>query len=58
MDSTGVVPLLAPVRAVVVALLFALAAVRGSLPLRLAGLCLGVLYALAGTLIRLLSFFG
>lgn len=52
-DSTGAVPLLAPLPALLVALLFALAAVRRSLLLRQAGLVFGTLYVLAGVLISL-----
>lgn len=57
-DSTGAVSLLAPLPALLVALLFALAAVRRSPPLRLAGLCLGTLYAVAGVLVSLVGTFG
>ncbi len=56
-DSTGAVPLLALLSALLVALLFALAAVRRSALLRLAGLCLGTLYAAAGVLTSLTSSF-
>lgn len=56
-DGTGAVPLLAPLPALLVALLFALAAVRRSTLLRLAGLCLGTLYAAAGVLSSLTSSF-
>ena len=52
-DSTGAVPLLAPLPALLVALLFALAAVRRGPLLRLAGLSLGILYAVAGVLVTL-----
>ncbi|MBA3390623.1 MAG: hypothetical protein H0U02_14920 [Rubrobacter sp.] len=58
MDSAGVVPLLAPLPALLVGLLFALAAVRRSPLLRLAGLSLGGLYVLAGTLLKLMGTFG
>ncbi|HVF01092.1 MAG TPA: hypothetical protein VNA27_07105 [Rubrobacteraceae bacterium] len=56
-DSTGAAPLLAPLPALLVALLFALAAVRRSALLRLAGLSLGVLYAVAGVLVSLVRAF-
>lgn len=56
-DSTGGIPLLAPLPALLVALLFALAAVRRSVLLRLAGLCLGTFYAVAGILPPLTSAF-
>ena len=56
-DSTGAVSLLAPLPVLLVALLFALAAVRRSPLLRLAGLSLGSLYALAGVLISLTGTF-
>lgn len=56
-DSTGAVPLLAPLPVLLVGLLFALAAVRRSALLRLAGLCLGTLYAAAGVLLSLTSSF-
>lgn len=56
-DSTGAVPLFALLPALLVALLFALAAVRRSALLRLAGLCLGTLYAAAGVLTSLTSSF-
>lgn len=52
-DSMGAIPLLAPLPALLVALLFALAAIRRSPLLRLAGLLLGVLYVLAGVLLAL-----
>ncbi len=57
-DSRGAIPLLAPLPAFVVGLLFALAAVRRSLLLRLVGLSLGVLYVLAGLLLKLIGTFG
>ena len=57
-DSTGAIPLLAPLPALLVALLFALAAVRRSAPLRVAGLSLGVLYTVAGLLVSLVGTFG
>ncbi len=44
--------------ALLVALLFALAAVLRRLRLRLAGLSLGVLYVLAGLLLKLMGTFG
>lgn len=56
-DSMGAVPLLAPLPALLVALLFALASVRRSLLFRLAGLSLGVLYVLAGVLVSLAGAF-
>jgi hypothetical protein len=56
-DATGMSPLLMPLPALLVALLFALAAVRRSALLRLAGLFLGSLYALAGVLIELIKAF-
>lgn len=58
MDSTGAVPLLAPLPALLVGLLFALAAVRRSPLLCLAGLVLGALYAVAGVLLALPGTFG
>lgn len=57
-DSAGAVPLLAPLPALLVALLFALAAVRRSPRLHLAGLVLGVLYVVAGLLVSLVGTFG
>jgi hypothetical protein len=57
-DSAGVVPLLAPLPALLVGLLFALATVRRSPLLRLAGLSLGVLYVLASLLLKLVGTFG
>lgn len=57
-DSTGAIPLLAPLPALVVGLLFALAAVRRSALLRLAGLFLVNLYVLAGVLIAVAGTFG
>jgi hypothetical protein len=57
-DSTGAVPLLAPLPALLVAFLFTLAAVLRSPFLRLAGLLLGVLYTPASVLLSLMSTFG
>lgn len=57
-DSAGAVPLLVPIPALLVALLFALAAVRQSPQLHAAGLLLAVLYALAGLLVSLVGAFG
>ena len=54
-DSAGAVPLLAPLPVLLVALLFALAAVRRSPRLHLAGLVLGVLYVAAGLLVSLVG---
>ena len=56
-DCVGAVPLLAPLPALLVALLFALTAVRRGPLLRLAGLSLGVLYAVAGVLVSLAEAF-
>ena len=56
-DSTGAVPLLASLPALLVAFLFALGAVRRGALLRSAGLLLGVLYALAGLLVSLAGAF-
>lgn len=56
-DSTGAIPLLAPLPALLVGLLFALAAVRRSPLLRLAGLSLGTLYVVAGVLVSLAGAF-
>jgi hypothetical protein len=56
-DSTGAVPLLAPLPALLVAFLFTLAAVLRSPFLRLAGLLLGVLYTPASVMLSLLSTF-
>jgi hypothetical protein len=52
------IPLLAPLPALLVALLFALVAVRRSPLLRLAGLFLGGLYALVVVVLSLVSSFG
>lgn len=52
-DSAGAIPLLAPLPALLVALLFALAAVRQSPLLRLAGLVLGSLYVFVGVMLAL-----
>jgi hypothetical protein len=57
-DATGMIPLLTPLPALLVALLLALAAVRRSVLLRLAGLFLGSLYALVAVLLSLVSTFG
>ena len=56
-DSTGAIPLLAPLPALLVALLFALGAVRRSALLRSAGLLLGVMYAFVGVLASLAGAF-
>lgn len=56
--AAGAVPLLAPLPALLVALLFALAAVRRSPQLHLAGLLLGGLYVVAGLLVSLVGTFG
>ena len=57
-DSRGAIPLLALLPALVMALLFALAAVRRSLLLRIAGLSLGILYVFVGLLFELIGTFG
>lgn len=57
-DSTGAIPLLAPLPALLVTFVFALAAVRWSALLRFAGLSLGSLYAVAGVLVSLAGTFG
>lgn len=54
-DSRGAIPLLAPLPALLVALVYALAAVRRSILLRLAGLFLGTLYALTGVVLSLVG---
>ena len=56
-DSAGAIPLLTPLPALLVAFLFALAAVRGSPLLRLAGLVLGSLYVFAGVMLSLAGAF-
>ncbi len=56
-DSAGAIPLLAPLPALLVALLFALAAVRWSPLLRLSGLVLGTLYVFAGVMLSLIGAF-
>jgi len=57
-DSAGAIPILSLFPALLVALVFALAAIRRSLLLRLAGLSLGVFYVLAGLLLKLVGTFG
>ena len=57
-DSLGEIPLLAPLPALLVALMFAVAAVRRSSLLRLAGLFLGGMYVLTGVLVSLAGTFG
>ena len=58
-DSGGrAIPLLALLPALVMALLFALAAVRRSLLLRMTGLSRGILYVFVGLLFKLMGTFG
>ncbi len=54
-DSRGAIPLLALLLALVMALLFTLAAVRKSLLLRIAGLSLSILYVFVGLLFELIG---
>lgn len=53
MNSVGAIPLLSLFPALLVALVYALAAVRRSILLRLVGLFLGTLYVLAGVVLSL-----